>query len=482
MARKRDADETSSTPAAVIGLLANAADGDTLFRDLYLHRARELLAPLFAESRYRSAAGERAEAERCMQQARVATAHRDWERVRELSGRAAALQQSLQATQELNALAGSVYDAPAVALDPFSPGLTPRGKDRRTLQAAARDALGRLEAADAARADLYSGRRAVIAALSPSSASPASPEASDKKKSAESLDQRLRQAAERGDAEELRQLADQMLASSPATESSAEKQSASQTRFEAPRVLGEPFPQSSVERAGALGLEAVVSHVVPDVAATIRDFLDRYGWGPATSELGKASEGVTQLRSLARERISSRELADTAAETISLFATQVYINSAGLRYVPVPVDTEPCLIESFAEGEEPVTELLKALALPKRRGLTRVEIENALLLNGPRVLEEQLGLDPREFRLVCIPPDIYLRVGRERGWGQRAEWTHFDGYRVLQSGQLLALVGGSSRYGGLVDLCGISPTDERDNVIARLVVVRRARLGARPGA
>src|SRR5262245_6292928 len=479
MARKRDADESSSPPAAVIALLANAADGDTLFRDLYLHRARELLAPLFAESRYRSAAGERAEAERCMQQARVATAHRDWERVRELSGRAAALQQSLQATQELNTLAGSGYDAPAIALDPFSPGLTPRGKDRRTLQAAAGDALGRLEAADAASAALYSGRRAVIAALAPSSAAPG---ASDKKKPAESLDRRLQQAAERGDAEELRQLADQMLASSPATESTAEKQAASRTRFEAPPVLGEPFPQSSVERAGALGLEAVVSHVVPEVAATIRDFLDRYGWGPATAELGKASEGVTQLRSLARERISSRELADTAAETISLFATQVYINSAGLRYVPLPIDTEPCLIEGFAEGEEPVTELLKALGLPKRRGLTRVEIENALLLNGPRVLEDQLGLDPREFRLICIPPDIYLRVGRERGWGQRAEWTHFDGYRVLQSGQLLALVGGSSKYGGLVDLCGISPTDERDNVIARFVVVRRARLGARPGA
>src|SRR5262249_58368314 len=109
---------------------------------------------------------------------------------------------------------------------------------------------------------------------------------------------------------------------------------------------------------------------------------------------------------------SSREVADAAAETISLFATQVYINSAGLRYVPLPIDTEPCLIEGFAEGEEPVTELLKALGLPKRRGLTRVEIENALLLNGPRVLEEKLGLDLREFRLISIPPPLHLRLRR----------------------------------------------------------------------
>jgi hypothetical protein len=98
------------------------------------------------------------------------------------------------------------------------------------------------------------------------------------------------------------------------------------------------------------------------------------------------------------------------------------------------------------------------------------------------VLEERLGFDPREFRLVCIPPDLYLRVGRERDWGQRPEWTHFDGYRVLESGRLLTLVGGNSRYGGLVDLCGISPTDERENVGARFAVLRRARLGARPAA
>src|SRR5215467_5827463 len=136
MARKRDEEDTSSKPTTVVELLVRAADGDTLFRDLYLLRARELLSPLFAESRYRSAAGEREEAERCLQQARVATARRDWERVRDLSSRAAALQEGLKATQELHALAESVYGAPAVATDPFSPGIgAPRGKDVRSLHA-----------------------------------------------------------------------------------------------------------------------------------------------------------------------------------------------------------------------------------------------------------------------------------------------------------------------------------------------------------
>src|SRR5262245_32205458 len=117
MARKRDEDDTSSKAHAVIGLLVRAADGDTLFRDLYLLRARELLDPMFAESAYRGAAAGREEAERCLQQARVAAARRDWERVRDLSGRADALQRSLATTQELSAMAASVYDAPPVALD-----------------------------------------------------------------------------------------------------------------------------------------------------------------------------------------------------------------------------------------------------------------------------------------------------------------------------------------------------------------------------
>jgi hypothetical protein len=89
MAHKRD-DDQSSNVSEIVGLLIRAADGDTLVRDLYLLRARELIAPDFAESRYRSVVGQREEAERSLQQARLAAARRDWERVRELSSRAAA--------------------------------------------------------------------------------------------------------------------------------------------------------------------------------------------------------------------------------------------------------------------------------------------------------------------------------------------------------------------------------------------------------
>jgi hypothetical protein len=38
------------------------------------------------------------------------------------------------------------------------------------------------------------------------------------------------------------------------------------------------------------------------------------------------------------------------------------------------------------------------------------------------------------------------------------------------------MVGGNARYGGIADLCGISPSDARDNTVVRLAVVRRERL------
>ena len=79
----------------------------------------------------------------------------------------------------------------------------------------------------------------------------------------------------------------------------------------------------------------------------------------------------------------------------------------------------------------------------------------------------------------AFPPTSTCASVPAAGWGTREEWTHFDGYQVRKQGQLLALVGGNARYGGVADLCGISTSDARDNVVARLAVVRRERLGTR---
>jgi hypothetical protein len=142
---------------------------------------------------------------------------------------------------------------------------------------------------------------------------------------------------------------------------------------------------------------------------------------------------------------------------------------------------ETVFVEGFPETDDPPIDspLLKALGLARRKAVSRVAIETALEERGLAVLEQDLGLDPRVYKLVCIPCDVYVVAGGERDWGKGEVWTHFDGYQVIGNGQLRALVGGDVRYGGRHDLVSIARDDERDKVITRFAVVRRERMVVR---
>jgi hypothetical protein len=168
-------------------------------------------------------------------------------------------------------------------------------------------------------------------------------------------------------------------------------------------------------------------------------------------------------------------------ERLEMLMIHPIVNSGGARHLPTLV-SEDVLVEDFPDpgaGEPtPPSELLAALGLASRRGLSRISIEQALLDHGAHVLDKELGLDPWVFRLVCIPPDVHLRLGEAEGWGRQPLWTHFDGYLVMADGRLRALVGGDVRFGGLYDLLGHSRDYESDRVIARFAVVRRARMVA----
>ena len=118
------------------------------------------------------------------------------------------------------------------------------------------------------------------------------------------------------------------------------------------------------------------------------------------------------------------------------------------------------------------------MRLAKRGGVSRAEIESALMRFAPDVLQK-IGLDPVEFRVVCIPYDLYARFGHSHGIGKWPHWTHFDGYQVMAGNRLRALAGGDGRFGGLYDLVSISLTDARDRVYARFAIVRRARMTLR---
>jgi hypothetical protein len=227
--------------------------------------------------------------------------------------------------------------------------------------------------------------------------------------------------------------------------------------IEAPAILGEPIPAAAVPRAAALGLENVVIELPSEtVTRTVGGFIERYARGASPAVRDRANEGVARLAVAARDLAVPADVAAIFAETISLFALHQFVNSAGMRYVPVPSQREAVLVETHADGDEIVTPLLRALGLDRRRALSRDDIEEAVQTHAAGIVADQIGVDPLAFRLVCIPPDVFMRVGRTRGWGQRPEWTHFDGYQVMNGGRLRALVGGNANFGGTFDLCSIS--------------------------
>lgn len=165
-------------------------------------------------------------------------------------------------------------------------------------------------------------------------------------------------------------------------------------------------------------------------------------------------------------------------ETLDLLILHPFVNSAGSRYLPRFVG-EQGLVEDFPEeSSASVSDLLGALGLNRRIGLSRMEIDRALLRRGSDIVRNDLDLDPQQFRLVCIPFDFYSRLAPVQGWGKQTLWTHFDGFQIWKGRRLRALVGGDVRFGGKYDLCSISLADERENVMARFAVVRRERLAA----
>jgi hypothetical protein len=466
-----------------VARLVTAADGDTLYRNAYLRRAADILAPIITEESYESALRSRQQLERLRGRARAAISRQDWEQVRELGRRLAELQRTREAEQVAVAAAESVYGAPPVALDPLSPELIRfpgRWSDPMQARAETGKALAELARIDAANGALYSARQAALDAIRLAGASASA--SGRPAVSPASVEQEALEALGRGDAAALQRCADAMLGKQSAPVPGEQRPAVAGAAITAPVVLGEPLPEACVARAQALGLEhAATAPVSPEVAAAIGDFFQRYAIGASAATRDRASEGVARL-TLAAEGIDvPPDLAAAFVETISLFALHLFVNSAGLRYVPLPTEREVVLVEPHAEGDEAATPLLRELSCGRRRALSRDDIEIMLRKHGARIVGEHLGLDPLAFRLVCIPADLFIRLGRDRGWGSRQEWTHFDGYQIGVGGRLRALVGGNARFGGLADLCSISRGDARENTFVRFAVIRRERLGFRFG-
>jgi hypothetical protein len=456
----------------VINNLVQIGELDPLFRDLYLERARGLMASIMSLDGYRNAKESIASLELVERQLRAAVQRSDWERVAELTERVRIIKQSAERTDAME-LAEAVYDSLAkIPIDPFAPGFHAfYGSSAKTLsewRSRAVDILGWLGKADPSENSLYSRRHSDFQSLK------ITVQAEEKKTEAVSEVDLRREALNALDAGDLAQLnsvvkklmekpeekkADGATAHTPLTESA-----------ELGEDLNFAFSGSTLAAAQQLGL-------APSRTKSRRHFayLIPYGWHPSFLK----GEGKKWAKDQVAHLTHPAETTDHAMEAIELYLFNPFINSGGTRY-QVCMVAEDLLIEDFNEPkpktELPRTELLTELGLKSRWGLTRIDIENALLMNGPRILRERLQLEPEAFRLVAIPPDVYTVLGADRGWGQQEMWTHFDGYWVREGGELQALAGGDKRFGGTHDVVSFSPDYTSDKVLARFAVVQRKRM------
>ena len=462
-------------PIALVNALVEAGSIDTMYRDLYLGRAQTLLNPVMSLEDFHRLEQERALLAELPLAVARALEKGDWPQVKELSLRTEALKNTVGAkTAQLNT-ARTVYAVADVKLDPFCHSLQPftrvsirelPGVRNRVVEQ-----LTTLEQSDLPWKDFYAARRTVFQTRAPIGSEP-TPDGGATGTSAESVREAAAQALKAGDMKRLAQVADLGLTATSGDSKSghAGAPGAERAPQRTTRDLVVTWSSDTLAHARQLGLAA--QHL--DSRADLAE-LARYAWSPVADE-----SRHTNIKQLVLPSGSPDGLRDR----VEVLMIHPLVNSGGARHLPALV-AEDVLVEDFPDPSDekplPSSPLLAALELPGRRGLTRESIELALLTHGARILEKELGLDPRVFRLVCIPSDVHLRLGDAKGWGRQPCWTHFDGYLIrMVDGRprLQALVGGDVRYGGLNDILGVGRDYELDRLIARFAVVQRERMVA----
>ena len=465
------ASASRDTIVTTVGQLIDISKLDTLFRDLYLQRARALLGTLFSEGSYIQHKQNSAQIPWIEQQLRAGVERGDWNRCTELTERLRQARTSVAAGSHFAKLGETIYDhAGDVSIDLFSSGLNVfMGATNESLVGSRAEAiriLSALQRSDPEKAQLYARRLAAFKRLSIATGEVVKEE---ERADPGQLQQAALSALDAGDLSKL----DQMLASfSTKAKAKQVNQGAVEVKTADVAELGDDlvytFTDNTLAAARELGLAPVRTQSRRQFA-----YLIPHGWQPSFRK--------DEVRKWSKEKLSKlsypADTTDGAREAIDFFLLNPFITSAGTRY-RVCLVAEDLLLEDFPEPdsrEELPSKLLSRLKLSSRWGVSRVELEDALLGHGLEVLQE-LQLDPELFRVVAIPADIYTHLGPGRGWGQKEMWTHFDGYRVLEGGKLQALAGGDKRFGGTHDVVSFSTDYSSVKIFARFAVVQRRRM------
>jgi hypothetical protein len=446
---------------ALAAELLEVSKVDTAYADLYLQRARELMSSELTEAQRAAFRSLDKEIASLTSRTEEAVQHRDWRLVRELTARATDLARARTEQAPLQAIAERIHGFDEILVDPFSPGTSllagVQDRDLPALRDGAMKRLERLRAGDPVWSELYERRRRALAEARCTAVSAGSGDAG----SPAALEAQAQAALAKGDLAELNQLSARL-----EREMGAETnhRGGVEATLTAP-VLANPFPREACDRAARLALAPHrVESMAEEILAKLRPSLQ--------ASLGDPSGNTVRFS------ITIPGDADEALrQTLSLFMNRAFLTSAGTRYIPWFV-AEDVLVEDFDEPPPAAASpLLAALGLPRRTDLARSEIEKALRARGAGVVKD-LGLDPHEYRVVCIPVDVYTRLGSKLGWGKREMWTHFDGYMASEHRKLMPLAGGDVRFGGLHDLVAVGTGYASDRLGARFAIVQRRRFSA----
>ncbi len=455
---------------SLVEKIISIADVDTVFRDIYIEHAKDLLADVLPPDVYQDIIREKNSLAKLPNSINEAMEKNDWKAVKELSRKMKDLHRWSEENEYLFNLGRKIYSSNFIYINPFSPGLYHEaGISIDDLPAIRKDIVKKFESIipdDKSMKDFYQKRKTFFNFIK------IGREFLDESKDNEvDLEEQARFALEHGDISRLEELSEKImelknrgsLSKSKNTASgSSEITSEDKNRFY-------DFNEKTLKKAENLGLKPYRAGESPEYASLIRHALTR----EFKSDSKGAWEKIIETDPLFKDGVP--ELLKTRTEVLS---KHLIINSLGSRHFPDYV-AEDILVEDFHErqgGNETVTPLLEMLGFNRRRSLSRLDIEHSLFINGYRIVRDELGLDPVLFKLVCIPSDIYLRLGDTLGWGKHEIWTHFDGYGVMQHSRFNAMAGGDKRFGGIYDLVTIGREYESDHVLARFAVVQRERM------
>ena len=247
MAETKSSTKVPAGDIQLVRYLMKAAAGDTAYRDVYLQRAAEKLERSISRADYEQLKTEEVAVEQLLQETRRAVSRQNWTRVQELSAQVSALRSGVEERRSDLQLAGAVYGAPEVVVDPFSPGLHLLLGRTAQANAALRDevvaALSALEKADQDMASFYAARRGYVAKITVSASEPsASPSANDD--DVGRLQQRAAEAAEKGNVDELQRIAQEMLKARPSANSTGavtNERTAAERSNRVPTSIGRAF-------------------------------------------------------------------------------------------------------------------------------------------------------------------------------------------------------------------------------------------------